>query len=134
MCRSIQLPFLILFLLLVNRLLLTPLLLLPAPLTSDPFISFLCFSPVFTFSDKDLTCFVYFEIGFIFISDPLSWIPHECYKGKECKPRIGSCFKYSEYRECCCDRILAEECKSHSQPIFTRKPVPICVLVVRVEF
>lgn len=96
--------------------------LLSLPGSSSSLESFRCSRFVSTFShNNNHTYSVYFGniiVAFIFLSDPISWIPHECYIGKECKPRIGSCIKYTEYRECCCDRILAEECKSHFS--FTR--------------
>lgn len=43
-------------------------------------------------------------------SEQLPWIPHSCYVGDHCEPSIGSCIKYTEIRECCCDRVLAKRC------------------------
>lgn len=43
--------------------------------------------------------------------EQLPWLPHSCYVGEKCQPNIGSCIKYTELRECCCDREMAKQYK-----------------------
>jgi len=39
------------------------------------------------------------------------WLPHSCYVGKTCKAIIGSCIAYTEIRDCCCNKAIAEKWK-----------------------
>lgn len=51
---------------------------------------------------------VYFTYFFI---EQLPWLPHSCYVGENCRPIVGSCILYTDWRQCCCDKIIAEKCK-----------------------